>query len=98
MSYSLEFHPALADEIEELKLWHDLQQRGLGDKFYAELLDRFEFITRNPFVFAIVERDVRIARLRQFSYLVRYRIFGTRVRVLSVIHAARGRGRWRLRR
>jgi hypothetical protein len=98
MRYTLEFHLALADEIEELKLFHEQKQRGLGDKFYAELLNRFELIIQSPLAFAVVERDVRVVRLRRFSYLVRYCVLDTRVRILSVIHGARAEGDWRFRR
>ena len=98
MIYSLEFHPAVSDEIEVLKLWHELKRSGLGDKFYAELLKQFGVITANPLIFAIVEADVRVARLKRFSYLIRYRLIGTRVRVVSVVHAARVKGRWKFRR
>jgi toxin ParE1/3/4 len=98
MNYSLELYPALADEIEDLKHWHEAQRTGLGERFYAELLHQFSLIISNPLIYAIRERDVRVVRLSGFSYLIRYRILGTKVRVLSVIHAARVKGRWKFRR
>ena len=98
MSYSLEIPPAVADEIEAIKLWHELRGKRLADKFHDELITQLEFIVENPKVFAIVSRDIRVARLKRFSYLIRYRIIGNRVRITSVVHSSRAKGRWRFRR
>lgn len=98
MSYTIEFHPALDDEIEALKLWYELQKSGLGNEFYNELFDRFTFIAASPLVFAIVEEDVRVARLKRFSYVVYFRVMNSRVRVLAVVHTSRMQGQWHIRR
>ena len=44
MSYSLEFFPAVRDEVEALKLWYELQRTGWGDEFFNDVIERFDLI------------------------------------------------------
>ena len=98
MSYSLEFNPAVRDEVESQRLWYELQRPGSGDDFYGEVIERLDLVIQNPQVFAADRRGVRLAWLKSFLYLIRYRIMGTRVRILSVVHSSRVRGGWNRRR
>ena len=42
-----------------------------------------------PQLYGIVSGNVRVARLRQFAYVVYYRVHGDRVEVLAVMHGSR---------
>lgn len=98
MSRRLEFHPAVRLEIEAIELWHEIKQRGLGDRFRDDVRDTLQAIREYPEHFAKTDRDIRMAPLKIFSYVVRFRWVGDRVRVVSVKHTSQGSGRWKSRR
>jgi toxin ParE1/3/4 len=79
-------------------LWYDAERPGLGADFDAELFDRFRFIADNPLVFAIVQKDVRVARIKRFPYVILYRVEDNTIRILAVVHSARRLNKWLKRR
>jgi len=98
MSFAVEFHPGLAAEINEAKQWYEAEQPGLGAEFDTELFERFEFIAANPYIFAVFKKDVRLARIKRFSYVILYLVEGNTVRILAVVHSARRLHKWLKRR
>lgn len=98
MTVPLEYHAAVLPEIELIKLSYELNRTGLGDEFLDELKRFLLVIAENPRQYPVVKRDERVARMRQFPYLIRYCIVKERVRILSVIHSARHTGDWTRRR
>jgi plasmid stabilization system protein ParE len=50
-----------------------------------------------PEMYGVVWRNVRAARLRQFTHVVYYRILDDRTEVLAVAHGHRDSASWRSR-
>ncbi|WP_425619220.1 type II toxin-antitoxin system RelE/ParE family toxin [Anatilimnocola sp. NA78] len=98
MSFAITLHPDLAAEINQAKMWYDAEQPGLGAVFDTELFDRFQFIADNPFVFAVFQKDIRLARIKQFPYVILYRVEDSIIRILAVVHSARRLNKWLKRR
>jgi len=50
-----------------------------------------------PEMYGVVWQNVRAARLRQFTYVVYYRVHDDRVEVLAVMHGSRDASAWQAR-
>jgi toxin ParE1/3/4 len=50
-----------------------------------------------PQVYGAIWPNVRAAKLRQFTYVVYYRVHANRVEVLAVLHGSRDASAWRIR-
>jgi plasmid stabilization system protein ParE len=98
MSFAIQFHPELATEIKQAEQWYDAEQPGLGAEFDAELFDRIAFIAANPYIFAIFKKDIRLARIKRFPFVILYLVEGNTVRFLAVVHSARRLHKWLKRR
>jgi len=89
---------ALAElEIQEIAMWYEDQQEGVGFKFLDAIDQSFERIQQFPELYAIVDGDVRRALLRRFPFAVYYRIERDKVTVLTVIHSKRDLKTWQIR-
>lgn len=97
MRLPLEFHPRVRDEIAEAVSWYDERRLGLGSEFVEELSSVFEEIENNPARYGFATPQVREAILNRFPFAVYYRAMKDRIRVLSVMHAARDPNTWQFR-
>jgi len=67
---------------------------GLGQAFLNQLNLVLARIGAMPEIYGTVWRNVRAARLRQFTYIVYYRVHVDRVEVLTVVHGSRDPSVW----
>jgi plasmid stabilization system protein ParE len=77
--------------------WYDRQRAGLGGEFLLELQATLDRICGSPEIYAPEYRNVRRAGLNRFPYFVSYRILGSCVEVLAVLHVSRHPRAWRSR-
>lgn len=89
----IEYHPAVAGELEEIRDWYQEQSPGLG----KDLVDEFErhvlFIAAMPGRWMILKEDVRRALMKRFPYVIYFRIVeGDAIRVTVVKHERRHPG------
>ncbi len=80
--------------------WYDAQQPGLGDDFITEVSAAVQRVVSNPRAYPAARRvpagrEVRIAPVHRFEYLISYEVTATEVIVVSVTHGKRGRQTWR---
>lgn len=98
MSLPLDFHPAVAREIDEANSWYEQRRLGLGRDFLDEVERVLAEIAANPARFGFADADIREGLLTRFPYAVYYRVLADRIRVLAVYHTARDPSRWQSRR
>ena len=77
--------------------WYEDQRRGLGNRFLDEVVSAFSAISEAPRMFPSVHRNTRRALIRRFPFGVYYRIEGTEIVVVAVMHASRDPRRWKSR-
>ncbi len=74
--------------------------RGWGKPSWTDLDRLHEALAQigvMPELYGIVWRNGRAARLRQFTYVVYYRVHDDRVEVLAVMHGGRRASTWQSR-
>jgi plasmid stabilization system protein ParE len=95
MSRSLRLSRAARRDIDLAFVYYEEQRPGLGDEFLAAVEDCLERIKQFPESFAIVKKDLRVALVSRFPYLVIYRLIANRIRIAAVIHASRHSRNWK---
>jgi plasmid stabilization system protein ParE len=90
--------PAAQADLDEAFAWYEARRAGLGHEFLRAVEVCLAEIERQPDQFAVVEQDVRRARLRHFPYLVFFVAGPVQISVLAVMHGRRHPRRWQSRR
>jgi toxin ParE1/3/4 len=97
VSLPIALRPEASRDAEEARDYFNAQQAGLGQAFLERLRAALARIGDMPEMYGVVWRNVRAARLRQFTYVVYYRVYDDRVEVLGVLHGSRDPSVWRNR-
>ncbi len=86
MAYQLIILKAAADDTKEAYDNYEKIQSGLGDRFLAELLVRFNEISKHPkyYGFTDEQKIIRDVKLKTFPYLVVYEVEEANIIVYSV--------------
>ncbi|MFM6926053.1 MAG: type II toxin-antitoxin system RelE/ParE family toxin [Ferruginibacter sp.] len=89
MAYTLVILKAAADDTKEAYDYYEEIQTGLGDRFLAEVLVRFNEISHHPQYYGFIDaqHSIRDVKLKSFPYLVVYEMEDNSVIVYS-IHCA----------
>ena len=97
MKRKLIIRPEAEAELAEAFDWYEQQLRGLGSEFLISVDATVHAISRNPYHFAKIHKDVRRALLRRFPYGVFFLVEDARIVVLAFFHAKRDPKRWQTR-
>lgn len=96
MRYRLEFNPDFYHDLEQAIDWYEEQKPGLGKKFYLSVKKQTFRLKTEPLKFAVRYDDIRCVHLKQFPYLIHYRIEldKTLVKVEALLHTSRNPDEW----
>lgn len=94
MTYPLVILPNGQTDIDDAWAWYEGQQVGLGTRFLKRLDEAFARLRLNPYLNAARKRNVRIATIKRFPYLIVYRMEQRRIVVYALIHTSRGPAFW----
>ena len=97
MSLPVVLRPEASRDAEEARDYLEVQRPGFGQAFLDRLNEALTRIGAMPEMYGVVWRNVRAARLRQFTYVVYYRVHDDRVEVLAVMHGRRDAPAWQAR-
>lgn len=97
MSLPVILRPEAEDDVISAHDWYEQRKDGLGQAFLARLSTVLDRIGASPALHAIVWEDVRSSRLRQFPFIVYYRVLADQIEVLAVLHGSRDPAVWRSR-
>lgn len=97
MSLPIVLRPEASQDTEKARDHFETLQAGLGQAFLDRLNEVLARIGAMPEMYGIMWRNVRAARLRQFTYVAYYRVHDDRVEVLAVMHGSRNASAWHAR-
>jgi len=97
VSLPVVLRPEASRDAEEARDYLETQRAGLGQAFLNRLNEVLSGIGAMPELYAVVWQNVRSARLRQFTYVVYYRVHDDHVEVLAVMHGRRDASIWQSR-
>ena len=86
----IEYHPAVAVELEEIRDYYEMKSTGLGRDFVNEFEQQLFRISAMPSRWMCVRDDLRRALMKRFPYVVYFReVNGDAIRVTVVKHERR---------
>src|SRR5688572_10559356 len=91
---SLEVLPEAISDFKEARQWYAQRSAQAAADFKAEVDRATEVILEAPNRWPKFHRGTRRYRLHQFPYLVVYRVFAHRVRIVAYQHGSRRSGFW----
>ena len=74
--------------------WYEEQKPGLGDVFLERVEECLASIRRNPKAFRPVAKDARRAIVKQFPYVVFFKIEDKVIYVYAVFHTSQDPQKW----
>jgi len=97
MTLRVVMRPEASRDAEEERDYLESQKVGLGHVFVRRLRETLDRVGAMPDIYAIAARNVRAARLRQFAYVVYFRVCEDRAEVLAILHGSREVDAWKSR-
>ena len=89
MSYIIVFKEQAKENIAIATQWYENRRVGLGNKLLKELNKAIEQLHKNPNIYQIRRKNIRLALLQQFPYLMVYEIIEKQVIIYNVLHTHR---------
>jgi plasmid stabilization system protein ParE len=89
MAYRLIVRQAAAEDAAEAWNYYESRQKGLGDRFLAEVLERYQDISEHPQYYGFIDEKhcIRDVKLRHFPYLIVYEVEDNSV-IVYAVHCA----------
>jgi len=90
-AYSIDLHPEVESDYNNAYAWYELQQVGLGERFLSAVHEKIVQICQQPEIYDYKSRkDFREAMVIGFPYLIVYKVFSKRKRILvtSIHHTS----------
>ncbi len=97
MTLPIRLLPIAIDELNVGVDWYESKREGFGEVLLTTVRDLLRDIANNPRMHGVVYREVRKAVLRQFPYVIMYRLETTEIVVISVFHTSRDPSIWKRR-
>lgn len=91
MSVAVRIRLAAKRDIAEAEDWYDNRVRGLGLEFRLATYEAVASIASDPFVYPELFRGNRRLVMHRFPYNIWFRVSGTGVLIVAVVHGKRGR-------
>jgi len=89
----IEYHPAAALELEEIRDYYETRSGGLGAAFVDEFERQVLLIASMPRRWVIVQNDLRRSLMKRFPYVIFFRILqDDGIRVTLIKHEKRHPG------
>jgi plasmid stabilization system protein ParE len=85
----IDYHPAVAAELEEIRDYYEKRCAGLGADFVDEFERQVLAIAAMPTRWRLVHRETRGSLMKRFPYVVCFRLIEGGIRVLVVKHEKR---------
>lgn len=91
---AVRYHEAAEDELLNEIGYLELQTKGLGRRFFAEIRKAEDFIVQFPESAEEIRPGIRKRMLRKFRYSLLYSIEKDGLLILAVAHHSRRPGYW----
>ena len=86
----IDYHPAIADELEEIRKHYEACSPGLGSDFVDEFERQILMIAAMPTRWMVASGDIRRSLMKRFPYVILFRIVSDEsIRVTVVKHERR---------
>jgi plasmid stabilization system protein ParE len=84
MKYRLIVQDTAKADVSEAMRYYNLKQSGLGKRFLADFRNKVKLVRSNPEAYAIRYKDIRMAMLKTFPYLIHFQL-DKRDKVIAIL-------------
>jgi predicted glycosyltransferase len=86
MAYRIIILRSAAEDAQQAYKYYEELSAGLGDRFLAEVLERYNEVSKHPHYYGFIDDQniIRDVKLKNFPYLVLYEIDGKSVIIYSL--------------
>lgn len=92
---NIHYHPDAFEEMVEAAIFYEEHQEGLGGRFLDTIEHSLTKISNHPTIWRADQRGRRKYRVKQFPYLLIYKISQETIYILAVAHTSRRPNYWR---
>jgi len=91
MNYNVLILSEAEHDIDNAFIWYELNQIGLGNRFYESVDKSVHFISERPFSFFEIYKGIRRFVIKKFPYGVYYKVNveNKEIQIIGVIHFKR---------
>lgn len=94
MTYAIRVRARARVDLDDISRWYESQRTGLGGRFVDEVETVFAHLSEQPFLYVEIYRGARRAVLQSFPFGVYYRVVGTVISLVAVMHSSRHPREW----
>jgi toxin ParE1/3/4 len=88
-------HPQAEAEMTEAAVYYESRQEDLGKRFLASVQDAINSIKINPWLYPVVDLDVRRCLIKVFPFGVLFRLSDDQIMIVAVMHLSRNPDYWK---
>lgn len=85
------------EEVSESAAYYEEEVEGLGKAFLRKVNDAVNDVKENPLRYRIFENEYRRHLLSRFPFAILYRIVGSKIYIVAVMHCKRAPYYWKER-
>ncbi len=97
MRFTLRYLPEAKRELHEGIAWYAKNAKGLGKKFSLAVNQALKPLRKMPKMHSLVVKDIRRAVVKDFPYIVLYRVTDKEVIVISIFQTDQDPAKWQSR-
>ena len=78
-------------DLDDAFIWYELNQIGLGKRFYESVDESVRFLSESPLTFAEIYKGLRRSIIKKFPYGIYYKVLmeTKEIQIVGVIHFGR---------
>jgi toxin ParE1/3/4 len=91
MHYNVLILAEAEHDLDDAFIWYELNQIGLGKRFFESVDESVQFLSENPFMFAEIYNGLRRSLIKKFPYGIYYKIIleTKELQIVGIIHFGR---------
>ena len=99
MHFYLKIDVDALNDIQETFEWYEIQLKGLGIRYKAQVKKQINSLKKDPYLFSIKYNEIRCMKIEKFPFLIHYLINENInvVTVFAVFHTSRNPEIWNTR-
>jgi len=91
MPYNILILSEAEHDLDDAFIWYELNQIGLGKRFYESVDKSVHFLSESPLTFAEIYKGLRRSIIKKFPYGIYYKVLmeTKEIQIVGVIHFGR---------
>lgn len=99
MGYKLKIDVDAFNDILETSEWYEIQLKGLGFRYKAQVKRQINSLKKNPYLYSIKYDAIRCRKIEKFPFLIHYLVDEELklITVFAIFHTSRNPEIWKKR-